>query len=314
MPIYPKQSAPSWLIPQDSSSVITPTWKKVTRAIGGLIGANDPSSQVMAPVAPLMAGEGRAIKALKNVLPMDEASRMGRATEQGYTHDMYHGTRDAFNEFKDAIKSGTYGEGDFGIHVTPDPNTASRALRSTDPYAKFPEKLLVKPLERGGQIMPLKVKMNKTFHMPQDVGVWRNPDNWLHRRDHDVNNFLNSNTNDVNMLNQLIDEAHTISDNYTGIYNKLMEDPSGEIRSLKWQQKMKELLQQNGYDSVSYPNMVEGMGENSYMLLDPRQIKSRFARFDPAAFGKSKDIMSSLTPPAALAGLMRAHKSSNESK
>jgi len=49
-----------------------------------------------------------------------------------------------------------------------------------------------------------------------------------------------------------------------------------------WFEAVKKIATDNGYDSFVYKNTKEGKGDDSYMLLDPRQVKSFTAKdFDP---------------------------------
>jgi hypothetical protein len=248
--------------------------------MNAMIGHGEPYS-----LSPSLEDVGGMSGTLKT--PVDELARIARSKAQGYIHDMFHATKKNFSEFSPAIRTGGYENGDFGIHVTPRAETANNVLSIDNPLAGG---------AKGANIMPLKVRMNKTLHMPKDVGLWQDPVSWTRNPDHD---FLASNTNDYLTVRKLIDSADEIRAAYAkGSAGNI--NPEG--RNGVWQHKMKEVLQEKGYDSVSYPNTKEGAGENSYMLLDPRQIKSKFAKFAPEAFMKSKDIMSSVIPPA-LVGL-----------
>ena len=294
-----------------------PTDENVPKAtiLGGLGGAgeavvdmlDDPNGQIMDFMSPMSVPAKLPITAMQGLkrflpskslvtpnLPMDEASRLARAAEQGYTHDMYHGTQKSFDEFSDPIKGNDYGSGDFGIHVTPRPETATKAS-GYDSILDQPV-----PSSASPQIMPLKVKIDRTLNMNRDLGIWKSPHNWNDLRNPNLGG-LDQLSDDPSTLGWLVDEADTLTRDATPFeYSQL---------NTSWQHKLKEILQQRGYDSISYPNKIEGEGELSYLLLDPRQIKSRFARFDPAAFGRTRNIMSSVAPPVAgLAALQQLMK------
>ena len=56
-----------------------------------------------------------------------------------------------------------------------------------------------------------------------------------------------------------------------------------------WYKALKNVLDKGGYDAFAYPNMTEDWGGLSYMFLDPRKIKSIFAKdFDPESFSFGK--------------------------
>lgn len=250
-------------------------------------------------------------------LPMDEASRMARATEQGFTKDLYHGTNaQDFGEFHNPIKLGSYGEGDFGIHAADldaggrptAANMMSKAFNMQGTPASvgnfLPEN--IHSLERGGRVMPLKVRMDNTLHMPRDVGIWRDPASWGQKMEHS-GEYMLDNTNDPDALRELMDKADEIRHAHRGTANSQRFDPSGIGRSVAWQQDAKSIMDRRGIDSISYPNTTEGAGENSYLLLDPRKIRSRFAAFDPAK-RSSRNIL------AGLGGLTAASTVSSHDK
>lgn len=217
-------------------------------------------------------------------LPMDEASRMQRRIEGGYTTPGYHATKENFTEFSPAIKAGSYGSGDFGIHIATDPDTANAASHIADPQimAMNPDTARVAPYlegkllpgEAGANVMPLWVRMNKALELP-DMGIWRSPVDWSRMSDELVASHPQG-----SFVGKLRDEAADFAHRYPN------ED-------LQWQHRLKELLQGEGYDSIRYANHTEGAGEPSFMLLDPRQLRSRFAAFDPRR-KNSRDLLASL--------------------
>jgi hypothetical protein len=242
-------------------------------------------------------------------LPMDEASRMARAAEQGYTTPAYHGTVADFKEFGEPIKLGGYGEGDFGIHVSQEPKAANmfgnrhqetidRAAQELGRGPTIPTNAPIQPYERGGQVLPLMVNPGKSLEMP-DVGIWRDPQSWIKRADLLDDQFK---TNDPEMVSRLLEEARRLVPE-----NKpydLMADPS---TSYNWQSKVRELLQDGGYGSIKYPNFTEGHGDPSLLLLDPRQARSKFAAFDPAK-RNSRDLLASLAAALGIGGAAASHE------
>lgn len=207
-------------------------------------------------------------------LPMDEASRMARADEMGYTQDVYHGTNKQFGEFSDPIRYGGYGSGDFGIHVSSDPGAAN--MKSTYGIAAPGEP--IQPLEVGSQVLPLRAKMNKTLQMP-DAGIWRDPNNYVRHLEDNLDE-----SSDPAFMQRLSDEAKKITSVQGADYQQ---------QHALWQHKLKELMQDAGYDSIKYANTVESDGAPSFLLMDPRQLRSRFATFDPKRTN-SRDLMASL--------------------
>ncbi len=73
----------------------------------------------------------------------------------------------------------------------------------------------------------------------------------------------------------------------------IISGPDGWQNSKKAKQFMDELRQMikaEGYDSVKYRNEIEGDRDYSYIALDPSQIRSVSAKFDPEQ-KESADIL-----------------------
>jgi len=248
-------------------------FENATDAILGLIGLGKETpanlaGQMVTAGTPFL-GSTRALRALSS-LPMDEASRMTRAAEQGFSTPAWHGRTGDFSEFNPAI-----GRGDFGIHVALESPEAANSIRMSD--------ILNTP---GNNVMPLMVKSQKTVDLP-DMGMWRDARNW-----EDVREFS------PELFESLPpDIKSTLNDIVTDYANKF---PAGTdlaaSHNMRFQQDIKDALQKQGYGSIKYRNFVEANGDPSMLLLDPRQIRSKFAAFDPAKVN-SRDIMSSALLP-----------------
>lgn len=314
--IKPRQLTPEEQALQDAQAqqvqAADPAWKRMARsvfeggsdALMGLVGVGPDTTMnrvgelagAAAPFAGMKRHMGNIPKWTPTPdLPMDEASRMARAAEQGYTVPVYHGThaKENFNEFRPAIAPG---RGDFGIHVTPNPDTAwvaSGDRPGSWPYQteKWKDLAATENATRpvpGARIMPLQARMQKTLELP-DIGLWDSQRHWQEAlTDRRSANMVGIGpykstipTNDPEAAQAL----HELATNFR---------PKSIKNGLEFQQALLDKLQSQGYDSISYKNYAEGSGEPSYLLLDPGQLKSKFARFDPAAFGKTRDIMAGL--------------------
>lgn len=224
-------------------------------------------------------------------LTIDVASRMKRAKDMGFNMDVYHGIRPgksaktSFDKFEYQMKPW----GDAGIHVDPDPDVANIAaassIKTKNPHYMWSSEHLMPGYQSGAQILPLKAKIRHPLEL-SDMGLWSDPKNWLHG----------------------LEDAPD-----TGIYQELREAASKALDShfqgkSQWPETFKNILKRHGYDSIEYPNASEGTGGMSYMLLDPNQLRSRFAMFDPAR-AKSGDLLASL-----LAGVGLSTAASREKK
>jgi hypothetical protein len=72
---------------------------------------------------------------------------------------------------------------------------------------------------------------------------------------------------------------------------------------IPWQQFLQDRLEQEGYDSIRYPNHIEGRGEDSFLMLKPEQLRSPFAKFNPAKRGVN-DILASILGVGAASTLL----------
>lgn len=234
---------------------------------------------------------GRAMK--EGNLAMDVASRMQRAKDMGYTTDVYHGARDKWlkpDHVTGDIREFNYHQlpwGDAGIHVAEDPEIANTAVKtgllSENQYAHH------------ANVMPLKAKIQNPLELP-DMNLWRNPKYW---EAHLAN--VPPDTPNYEVVKELHDAAAKMAEG-----TKL---PLGRGKAapeeVEWPQMFKNILKRHGFDSVKYENEFEYArnkpkeAQYSYMLLDPSQLRSRFAAFDPAR-AKSGDILASILAAAGL--------------
>lgn len=181
-------------------------------------------------------------------LPMDEASRMARAAEQGFALDVYHGTRSTrpFDEFRPQM--GPQRHDLPGVHV----GTKEAAQKRLEQYFGENNFGLTNNLARPDQaasIMPLKMKAERPF---------------------------------VKKGGTPYTEAE-IRQKVTAFARKEGLRPDSYDAKIRFRNS---LLEQ-GYDVVPYVNTVEDRGSISYLVLRPENLRSRFAKFDPANIGKA---------------------------
>ena len=91
-------------------------------------------------------------------------------------------------------------------------------------------------------------------------------------------------------MNQLSDEElfRLFKDGQKTAFDKLVLRYKDKLYTLydkwepeqynEWLKVLRRILKKTNKDSFSYQNIYEGEGRNSYMLLDPRKIKSLFAK------------------------------------
>jgi hypothetical protein len=174
----------------------------------------------------------KAVQAARE-LPMDQASRMARAQEMGFTRDVYHGTRAQDIEAMRPSASGLFGP---GVYTTTSPTEAGG-------YA-----INYGANSRGGapNVLPLKARLKNPVVVSSSAEFW---------------------------------------DKY-GVVGKSDDEVIAA-------------LQAKGHDGVVFPVPVQtwdsqskrlsptGEMQEYVVVFDPKNLRSQFARFDPAQAGSS---------------------------
>jgi hypothetical protein len=251
--------------------------------------------------APARAGEmtlgAGPVRKVAAELPMDEASRMARAADQGFTIDAYHATRaPEFDAFKRKPN-------DIGMHF----GTAEQANDRLD-YTRRP--YYGAELDPPERLLPVKLAIKNPLRM-DDIGGWGS-DNLLYAlRNHPefdaeaVRRAATSAGNEsgrVAALRDLIKQK-----GYDGIvykntgevagsdpYRKAIADARiklneafGEKKSSFSVEDQKHPAYQEWSDAQkAYTDYREANGQDSYIAFHPSQVRSKFAAFDPANEGK----------------------------
>lgn len=221
-------------------------------------------------------------------LSTDLASRMKRAAEMGFNKDVYHGVNpEGAAGPKPDIKEFDWYRvpmGDAGIHVDPNREVANVAAASKIQLDPSLDPFVAAEYEPYAHVMSLKARIQNPLALP-DVGIWKGPRQWVN-----------------NMTEDKIDAARYASE---PVLKALRDAAERKINApsahFPWPETFKSILKQHGYDSIVYPNYSEGRGGLSYMLLDPNQLRSKNALFDPAR-AKSGDLLASLLAGLGLGG------------
>lgn len=175
------------------------------------------------PFARAAKSVGRAVRAARD-LPMDEASRMARAAEQGFTRDVYHGTGipEQFEELRPS-KVGMFGPLPY---TTTNPASAGEYAISR---AKMRE---TRGTSSAPHIIPLKAKIENPIVVETSGEFW---DKFAHLGETD--------------------------------------------------EEIIEALKKQGYDGIIQKRPDEF--QEYVMPFESSQLRSRFAKFDPANIGKA---------------------------
>ena len=182
-------------------------------------------------------------------LPMDQASRMARAKGMGFDAKSYHGTHADFPAFDNRA----YAASNYGTH-SGEKDAADIILQNAQPrYAK----------NRGAPdyadnavVLPLMAKTKNNLRI-EDTGEWE-PDEVL------ATMAWNDNPDTKNMYHSIVNDASYPNFGADAEKTKFISDS----------------MSKSGHTGFTYNNEYEGGGD-SYATLDPTNIRSQFARFDP---------------------------------
>ena len=217
-----------------------------------------------------MAKEAQAARALTEVakrqpqqrLAMDQASRMGRAESQGFTIDGMHGRAGDYREVAIPSWRKTTDSGAVGEGFYAAPAT-ERGASDASFYAD-------RAGASGQNVMPVKLRIQN----PLVIGG------------SDKTGFGDPRPAAMRDLSKQFG---------------LFEQPTfngAQQTNPRWAEEFSEALRKRGYDGV----IVRGLGgSEEYMVLNPSQVRSKFAAFDPKSIGSS-DLMAGVIPFAAAIG------------
>jgi hypothetical protein len=267
-----------------------------------------------------------------NILP-DEFTDVGdgpsrtAVMEENFPMEAFHGTFDPIDEIDLA-------RGDLGFHVGTSSQATNRIadvanLRAGfdpefDRYSRaFDERLAGRPEMTGAQVMPLRVNPGKSLRMP-DVGVWQDPETVAYSlrlmpefQDVDLDGIIRNAKTDKEALDGLREAIQ--NKGYDSIVYKNMAENEGGGRTAMTpaaQQEWNEILAGREAGEIPTREAEERMmaiyqddasyqSPDSYIMLDPKDVRSRSAAFDPAAIGQA-GLMRSAVPVAGYFGVQSA--------
>jgi hypothetical protein len=237
----------------------------------------------------VVLGAGGSVGKAAKALDLSTEARMARARSMGFDTErpVYHGTSKDFPAF-DPTKTG-----DIGMHVGT-PEQASRA--AADAWSG-------KPVE-GSQVMPLYAKTQNPLRVKDTFST-------LGQRHIARAKALSLETpgfymNDAEhaAMYEAAKRADAARKRGGGDYSMRLDDnKKGALEAYRaadsqfWD-TVEQSMRRQGYDSMIYNNKVEGKGD-SYMVLDPNQLRSVHARFDPAK-SDSADLLASRAAPGGI--------------
>ena len=223
-----------------NSGEFSQTDHRVQKADGGWIADEPPSAEAL-------ANEARNFR-FKNphhtpefqpTLPHDPTSREKRATQLGYVHHGFHGTRANVPAFDPRMV-------DVGTHIGTD-EQANQRLNHTRKWNDDPT---------GENVIPVRAKLGKSFNMP-DVGSWNDSAEVMqHLVSHGkrMNPEWKPSTHEVRALHE------------AAIDGRLDHQSAQETGGLDWHEtphnrflldNINKMLRDDGYGSIKYHNIAE---------------------------------------------------------
>lgn len=198
-------------------------------------------------------------------LPMDEASRMARAREMGFS-DTYHGTGDDIS----AVDPSFFGNGQdllgSGFYTTTNTGRADRYV----PRAKTPGIEVSKEYMEGGNVIPLSVREPNAFNLGDQLGSA-------------AESIASSYAADPAFSVQRMSSGaiHVKDINGQSVLLDPMQPRHWALQNLRkafGPTDTSNVLSEIGYSGVAGP---ETGGHTVRASYNPSDLRSRFARFDP---------------------------------
>jgi hypothetical protein len=228
------------------------------------------------------------------------------ANETGFSRAVFHSTGDAKNLRVPKMVPETPGA-DIGFHVGTTGSANDRIMLQS--MARQASQTELDQAFAGKSIMPLRLSDDLKPARLIDLNAFKSPQNWVE----ELSDPFTSNT-ELGFFNIPIGTEmpsmtlypnskfeRTVYMSPQAFAEGVNEDVwrsailtaekflSRNVDTTKniddrkaWFEAVKKIATDNGYDSFVYKNVKEGKGDDSYMLLDPRQVKSFTAKdFDP---------------------------------
>jgi hypothetical protein len=278
-PVYPsvetgQAGAAVWANLLDYLAAINPTPENVFREAANTLGTKSLSwkslgAENLKEVLSTLFKADKDLFGQTPFLPMDEASRMNRAAQLGFTTDAFHGIR----EIKDPKVLLPFPGGEVkdipAVHVGTQRAAIERV--SGDPFSK---------------VLPLKVKIEspltpETYQLPDAV-----MDRLRKFPDYIQATKINPQAYNENQLHTLMGhlQEQLFGSSPSTFYNPAIPEKVGTKNFIR------DVL---GFDAIPYINAGEDVGSVSHMMLKPENIRHVSADFDPARVG-STNLMAGL--------------------
>jgi hypothetical protein len=186
--------------------------------------------------------------------------------EDGSPRVMYHGTKEDFDTFR---TSGTA----MGIHIGTNQAAAEAGLRDQErgPWLNAnvsPDSedfVAAQEQDKGFNVMPVYVRLENPLRA-DDFGMaeWAEESAWRKMADKRINDPSLMGSPNEEAVWRSIREFVDDKDNY-------------RLHQVTIGRRLMEIIKERGYDGIVYKNVAEDIGQDSYIVFDPAQIKSATA-------------------------------------
>ena len=230
-------------------------------------------------------------------LPMDEASRLLRANAAGASTDMYHMTDKDFNAFANPSRFGMQGK---GVYVAKNPPSDMDVPNGLGDLINKKDGLF----SEGTNLMPLRFTGESFDESIQRLDPFSDEGTAVLKR-------FGLKPNKTYSKIKGAEEGRDISEQLYDLASRQATKKHGNQRTPEWLEELKSSLNSRlkkaGYAST----------EDSYtgyqMAFDPKNVRSKFARFDPEFSHLSNTLASNpVATAAAVAGGLLAMTSSED--
>lgn len=240
---------------------------------------------------------GSLARALRKGLPMDEASRLQRAEELGYTTSALHGSlRGDIQEFRPGHKEGLFGDSTYFTDYAPDSNEnyAGGTWADMKKEVETANGLTSPEDYTGGANYPVLLRN-------------RNPVSLLEDDEHIIGEDLGRVQEEIAKLLEKKDFSQYTHALKKEDIPKVLSDENASYRDVDfWLREegfdgsdIGELFKNLGFSGIKYPGELTELPNSDlathHVIFDPADIRSKFAAFDPANEGKS-DILGAADP------------------
>ena len=230
-------------------------------------------------------------------LPMDEASRLSRANSASASTDMYHMTDKDFNAFANPSRFGMQGK---GVYVAKNPPSDMDVPNGLGDLINKKDGLF----SEGTNLMPLRFTGESFDESIQRLDPFSDEGTAVLKR-------FGLKPNKTYSKIKGAEEGRDISEQLYDLASRQATKKHGNQRTPEWVEELKSSL--NSRLKKAGFTATEDSYTGYQMAFDPKNVRSKFARFDPE-FSNLKNLSASNPVATTSAGLMAMDNVGQESQ